>query len=125
MFYRILADGLVVVHCAFILFVVLGGVLALRWQWIVCFHLPAAFWGAFVELSGRICPLTPLENQLRTKAGEMGYSQGFIEHYLHPVLYPAGLTQEIQTAEGVFVILVNLVVYWRIVRAYSKKQANR
>ncbi len=78
---RALADLVLVVHLAFIVFVVVGGVLALRWRWAPLLHLPAAGWGVFVELSGRVCPLTPLENALRHAAGSSGYSGGFIEHW--------------------------------------------
>ncbi|MBL8424926.1 MAG: DUF2784 domain-containing protein, partial [Candidatus Accumulibacter phosphatis] len=79
---RLLADGIVVLHCLFIAFVVLGGVLALRWPRLAWVHLPAACWGAAIELSGWICPLTPLENRFRQAAGEAGYAGSFIDHYL-------------------------------------------
>jgi hypothetical protein len=109
--YRILADLVVGVHAAFVAFVVFGGLLALRRPWVAMLHLPAAVWGALIELRGWICPLTPLENSLRAAAGVAGYQGGFIEHYLLPVLYPAGLTRGVQLALGSAVIVVNLVVY--------------
>lgn len=111
MAYRILADLIVGVHALFVAFVVVGGLLALRWPRVAALHLPAAVWGALIEFQGWICPLTPLENSLRTAAGQAGYQGGFIEHYLLPVLYPAGLTRGVQLALGTGVILVNLVVY--------------
>ncbi|HEY7215094.1 MAG TPA: DUF2784 domain-containing protein [Thermoanaerobaculia bacterium] len=116
MLYRLLADLVVVLHCAFVLFVVLGGLLALRWPRAVWFHLPAAIWGAGIEFVQGICPLTPLENHLRQLGGEAGYSGGFVEHYLLPVLYPAGLDQNVQVGIGIFVLLLNVTVYavvWR------------
>ena len=111
MAYRILADLLVVVHAAFVAFVVAGGLLALRRPWIAAIHLPAAAWGALVELTGWICPLTPWENALRARAGETGYAGGFIEHHLVPLLYPVGLTASVQIMLGMAVIVLNLAIY--------------
>jgi len=111
MLYRVCAEAVLLLHFAFIAFVLLGGLLALRWRWIVAVHLPAAAWGCFVELTGRICPLTYAENYLRNRAGDAGYSQGFIEHYLLPIIYPAGLTQRIQLLLAGFVVLVNALIY--------------
>ena len=113
---RIPADLIVLVHFAFVLFVILGALLVLRWPKLVYLHLPAALWGIWIEFSGRICPLTPLENALRRQAGEAGYSGGFIEHYILPVLYPTGLTRTTQVALGLIVILVNLVIYSYLIR---------
>ena len=113
---RILADVVVVAHLAFIAFVVLGGLLVLRRGWAACLHLPAAFWGVYVELSGGICPLTPLENRLRRLSGSEGYPGGFIEHHLLPLIYPAGLTRELQLALGLLVLLANLAIYGLVVR---------
>jgi hypothetical protein len=112
----ILADFVVLVHFAFVLFVILGGLLVLRWPKLVYLHLPAALWGIWIEFSGRICPLTPLENALRRQAGEAGYSGGFIEHYILPVLYPSGLTRTTQLVLGLIVMLVNLVIYGYLIR---------
>jgi hypothetical protein len=114
--YRILADLVVGVHALFVAFVVLGGLLALRWPWAAAAHLPAAVWGTLIEFRGWVCPLTPLENSLRASAGQAGYEGGFIEHYLLPVLYPAGLTRGVQLAFGSLVIAVNLVVYAMVLR---------
>lgn len=111
MLYRILADILVVIHLAFVAFVVLGGLLVVRnprWGWV---HIPVAAWGALVEFMGWVCPLTPLEIRLRVMGGEAGYSGGFVEHYLLPVLYPSGLDRTHQLGLGVLVVVLNLVVY--------------
>lgn len=108
---RVLADVVVVVHLGFILFVALGGFLALRWRWMPWVHLPAAAWGALLELGGWTCPLTPLENRLRQLAGVEGYAGGFVERYLLPVVYPAALTREGQMVLGVLVCVVNAAVY--------------
>ena len=120
MIFRLLADLVVLIHLAFVVFVVLGGLLALKWRWVVWLHLPAAIWGALIEFGGWICPLTPLENWLRHQGGEEGYVGGFIQHYMVPVLYPDGLTREIQIVLGVGVVLLNLVVYSLIVRQARK-----
>lgn len=115
MLWRMAADALVVVHLSFILFVLLGGLLLLRWPRLLWLHLPAVTWGIVVECLHLGCPLTPWENQLRRMAGQAGYEGGFIEHYLIPLIYPAGLTAQIQLWLGVIVILVNLAVYaWLI-----------
>lgn len=108
---RVLADLVLVVHLGFVVFVLAGGLLALRWRWVPWVHLPAAFWGAFIELSGGICPLTPLENRLRRAAGSSGYAGGFVEHYLLPILYPGSLTPTFQLVLGLLVIAVNVAVY--------------
>jgi len=103
-------------HFGFVIFVVLGGLLVLRWPRFIWVHLPCAFWGALIELTGCICPLTPLENWLRQTAGSEGYSGGFIEHYVIPVLYPIGLTRPIQIGLGVAVVVMNLAIYAWILR---------
>ena len=121
MFYRISAEAIVLLHFTFIAFVLFGATLALRWRWIVVLHLPAAAWGFFVEMTGRICPLTYAENYLRHRAGQSGYSQGFIEHYLLPIIYPAGLTQQIQFVLAGAVVLVNVLAYgWLLHRRASR-----
>jgi hypothetical protein len=109
--YRALADLVLVVHLTFVLFVVLGGLLVLRWPRAAWFHIPAAVWGVLIEYTGWICPLTPLENSFRARGGEAGYSGGFIEHYIQPLLYPAGLTRGTQIVLGSFVLLLNLSAY--------------
>ncbi len=111
MIYRALADLVLVLHLAFIVFVVAGGLLALRWGWAPLVHLPAALWGVFVEVSGRVCPLTPLENALDRAAGASGYSGGFIEHYLVPAIYPSALSHPVQLVLGGLVVLANALVY--------------
>lgn len=114
---RLLADLVLVVHAAFVAFVVLGGLLVLRWRWIAPLHLLAAAWGVFVEATGRLCPLTTLENALRAQAGESGYAGSFIDHYLLPVLYPAGLTREIQAVLACAVVAINAAIYAWVLRS--------
>jgi hypothetical protein len=123
MLYRLLADLVVVLHFAFVLFVVLGGLFALRWPRAAWIHLPVAVWGAGIELVQGICPLTPLENRLRRLGGEAGYSGGFVEHYVLPVLYPAELSRDVQLGLGIFVIVLNVAIYtlvWRRRRSRSR-----
>ena len=105
------ADLLVALHLIFILFVVLGGLLVLRWRWLVWLHLPAVAWGALVEFNSWVCPLTPLENHLRELAGEAGYTHSFVEQYIAPIVYPIGLTPHIQIYLGVGVIVINILIY--------------
>lgn len=105
------ADGVLLLHLAFIAFAVIGAALLWRWPQLVWLHLPAAAWGAYVEFAGRLCPLTPLENRLRRAAGEQGYRGSFVEHYLLPLIYPEALTRETQWLLGGAVLLVNLVLY--------------
>jgi hypothetical protein len=114
--YAALASIVLAVHGAFVLFVVAGGALALRWPRAAWAHLPAAAWGAGIELAGGVCPLTPLENQLRRLAGEAGYAGGFVEHYVTAVLYPDGLTRGAQLGLGAAVLLVNSLIYWVLLR---------
>ncbi len=109
--WRFLADALVVAHLAFIGFVLLGALLVARWHRLAWAHLAAALWGVWIETSGAICPLTPLENRLRRLAGGSGYPGGFIEHYLIPVIYPPGLTPTVQTWLAVVVVTVNAAIY--------------
>ena len=110
--YPFLADLALVVHLAFVVFVLCGGLLALKWRWIAWLHLPAAVWGAVVEFTGWICPLTPLENWLREQDGETPYRSDFIAHYLLPVLYPGDLTRGLQVLLGTVVVVLNVAVYW-------------
>lgn len=114
--WRLLADVVVIVHLAFLLFVVAGGLLVLRWHMLAWLHLPAALWGVLTEFLHLICPLTYLEDRLRSLAGSAGYSGDFISHYLLPIIYPPGLTPQIQIALGSLVIIINIVIYawlWR------------
>jgi len=114
--YRLLANTVVAVHALFIVFVVLGGFLAWRWRWVAAVHLPCAAWGVLIEYRQWICPLTPLENHLRAKAGEQGYQGGFIEHYVLPAIYPSGLTPQLQWVLGTAALAVNLLVYGVLLR---------
>jgi hypothetical protein len=117
--FRLLADALVVIHLAFIAFVVSGGFLTLRHRAWAALHLPALAWGAFTEFTGTVCPLTPWENALRARAGEAGYHGGFVEHYLIPLIYPDGLTARTQLVLGVVVLAINAVAYalvWKLRR---------
>lgn len=112
---RLAADAVMLVHLLFVLFVVLGGLLALRWPRVAWVHVPCAAWGAAIATFGWICPLTPLENRLRRAAGGLGYEGGFVEHYIFPVLYPVGLTPRVQAALGVLVLVVNAAIYTFVV----------
>jgi Protein of Unknown function (DUF2784) len=109
--YRFLADVVLVLHLGFVLFVVVGAFLVLRWPRIAWVQLPAAVWGVLVEWSGWVCPLTPLENRLRARGGAAGYPGGFVEHYLVPVLYPGSLTHTVQVVLGAMVLVVNVIAY--------------
>jgi hypothetical protein len=111
-----LADAVVLVHLGFVVSVVAGGLLVLRWGRLAWVHLPVALWGAGISLGGGLCPLTPLENWLREQGGGARYAGGFIEHYMLPVLYPVALTREVQIAAGVFVLALNALLYWRAFR---------
>lgn len=122
MFSHSMADLLVILHFAFIVFVVAGGFLVLKWRRVAYIHVPSAVWGALVEFQGWICPLTPLEQKFRIAAGEAGYGGGFIQYYLLPVIYPDGLGRDMQFILGSSVVIVNLAVYgWVVTRYYRKK----
>ena len=121
--YGLLADALLVVHGTFVLFVVAGGLLVLKWPRLAWLHLPAAVWGAVIEFAGFICPLTPLEKAWRRAAGEEGYPGGFIEHYVTAALYPSGLTRPIQIVLGVGVLVANGWVYWTLWRRRAARSA--
>ena len=124
MMYHWLADVVVLIHGAFVAFVILGAFIALRWRWLVWVHLPAAIWGVLIEYAGWICPLTPLENALRARAGESGYSGDFIEHYILRALYPHGLTPATRWILGSVALVVNLIAYALLIRKFkSEKQA--
>lgn len=118
--YSLLADLVLLVHLTFVVFVLCGGLLVLRWRGIAWLHLPAAIWGAFVEFSGWICPLTPLENWLRDQGGETAYQSDFIAQYLLPVLYPGNLTRDLQLLLGTVVVVFNAAVYWWIWRLQAR-----
>jgi hypothetical protein len=108
---RLLADLVVVIHGAFVLFALFGGLLVFRRRWWAWLHVPAFFWAGFIELTGGICPLTPLENRLRAPGGDAAYRGDFIDRYLIPLLYPDGLTRKIQIVLGLFVLLLNVGIY--------------
>ena len=120
--YGLLADLVVAVHFLFVLFVVFGGLLVLRWRRVAYIHIPAAIWGAAIEFAGWTCPLTPLENWLRRRAGDTGYSAGFIEHYILPVLYPSALTRDIQLLLGFAVIVLNVAIYSYVFKGRKRDQ---
>jgi hypothetical protein len=115
--YRLLADLVVLTHLLFVVFAVAGGLLVIKWRRLVWLHLIAAAWAVMVEFCGWICPLTPLENWLRAKAGEGAYGADFIARYLLPVLYPAGLSRELQIILAVLVLLVNFAIYGWLLRS--------
>jgi len=125
MTYSLLADLVLVLHLAFVLFVVAGGLLALRWPGAAWVHLPMAAWGVFIELSGRICPLTPLENRLRLAAGQAGYEGDFVAYYLLPVLYPRGLTREAQFVLAAALVAVNVGIYCVVWRRRARRAGRR
>ena len=109
----LLADLVVLLHLTFVIFAISGALLIFKWRWIIFLHLPAFFWAVYIEITGAVCPLTPLENALRSNSGTSGYSGGFIEYYVVPVLYPAGLTKEIQLLLGITLLVINMIIYWR------------
>jgi uncharacterized protein DUF2784 len=117
---QLLADLVLIVHLAFVVFVLFGGLLVLKWRWVAWLHLPAAIWGAVVEFTGWICPLTPLENWLRTQDGKTSYRSDFIAQYLLPVLYPGDLTRDLQLLFGTVVVVLNAAVYWRLWRIQAR-----
>lgn len=119
--YRLLADLLLILHLLFIVFVIFGAVLVARWRGLMVVHLAAVAWGALIEFAGWVCPLTPLENRARVLAGETGYQGGFIEHYLTAVIYPAGLSRDMQILLGTLVVVINLLAYLWI---FKKKRLN-
>ena len=111
MLYRWLADAVVVLHTSVVVFVVLGGFLVWRWRWLALLHVPLFIWGVLVEYAEWICPLTPLENALRHRAGDAGYTGSFVGHYFIPVLFPAGLTTSMHWVLGSAVLVVNAFAY--------------
>jgi Protein of Unknown function (DUF2784) len=116
MSYHAAATALALLHFAFILFVLFGGFLVLKWPRVMWVHIPAAIWGALIEFAGWWCPLTKWENVLLREAGRAGYSGGFVAHYIMPVIYPPGLTRGMEIAIGVTVLVVNIAIYVRVFR---------
>jgi len=125
MVYKVAADAVVIFHLAFIVFVVAGSLLVFRWPNVAWFHIPMFIWGALVEFTGWICPLTPLENRLRLAGGDAGYGGGFVEHVIVPVIYPIDLTRNMQLILGLAVIVINAAGYgtwlWRYLRRSQRK----
>jgi hypothetical protein len=122
MVYHTLSNLILIVHLAFVLFAVLGGILVLKWRRLAWVHAPAFLWAALIEFAGWVCPLTPLENWLRLKGGALPYRTTFMEHYLLPLLYPATLTRHLQIFLGLLVLSINLGFYsWMFRRAAQKK----
>ncbi len=122
---RVLVDSVVLLHMCFVVFVVAGGLLALRWRRMAWVHLPCAVWGAWIEFAGWVCPLTPLEIWLRRRAGEAGYERGFIEHYVLPVLYPSELPRSTQLVLGIVVVVLNVVLYAWVWRRWGRALVRR
>jgi hypothetical protein len=116
--YALAADAVLVLHLGFVLFVGLGGLLALRWPRIAWIHIPSAVWGAAIEFAGWICPLTPIENDLRARAGESPYTGDFVARYLLPVIYPEGLTRDAQIVLGLGVVILNTAIYVVVFRRH-------
>ncbi len=122
MLFRLFADTIIIIHFLFILFVILGGLLSLLNRHWIYFHLPAVVWGVVIEFTGWICPLTPIENHFRHKGGTLMYEGGFVEHYLIPVIYPVGLTHEIQYILGALVVGINVVIYFYIFKYWAGRK---
>ncbi len=123
--YRAAADALALIHFSYILFVIAGGLLALRWRWIVLLHLPAAVWGVLIEVAEWPCPLTKYENLALERAGEPAYGGGFIAHYLFRVIYPHGLTRRMEIVLALVVIVVNAIVYTIVMARSARRRAAR
>lgn len=124
MIFRLIADAVVAIHAAFVVFVVTGALLTLRWPRVAWIHIPAAVWGTLIELAGWICPLTPLENHLRVQSGEHGYQTSFVEHYVIPLLYPGTLTRGMQIGLGLAVVALNVGIYAFVLRRHRKRQVH-
>lgn len=120
MLYRLLASLVVLTHALYVVFVLFGGFLVWRWRWVVWLHVPAAAWGVAIEFAGWVCPLTPLENYFRARAGVAGYSDGFIDHYIMPLLYPTNLTPPRQIVLGTLALAVNLFAYGVLIRRLAR-----
>lgn len=114
------ADIVVVIHLLFVVYAVAGGLLVVKWWWTVFLHAIAVAWAILISFFGWVCPLTPLENWLRRRGGEAGYEEGFVEHYLLPILYPGDMTRSIQVGLGLFVFAVNIAIYTWIANKYRR-----
>ncbi|MEW6023358.1 MAG: DUF2784 domain-containing protein [Pseudomonadota bacterium] len=123
--FSLAAAAVLLLHLAFVLFVVFGALLLVRWRRLAWLHLPAAAWGFFIELTGRLCPLTTLENLLRMRAGLAGYGESFVEHYLLRLIYPGSLTREMQLGLAVGVVTINLLLYgWAFLLPRLRQRAH-
>lgn len=125
MSYGLLADAVLLLHFGFVLFVAAGGLLVMKWPRLAWLHLPALLWAVWIELSGNLCPLTPMEQSLRQQAGEVAYTGSFIGHYIEPILYPAGLTREAQWWLAGTVLALNLLIYLLVIRARRVARSQR
>ncbi|MDX1651363.1 MAG: DUF2784 domain-containing protein [Brumimicrobium sp.] len=121
MFFKILADLVVIIHFVFILYVIFGGLIVLKYRKTVFLHIPCAIWGCLIMFAGWICPLTYIENDLREAAGTETYSDGFIQHYIIPIIYPENLTRELQAILGFSVLVLNIIVYSILIKRLSTK----
>ena len=121
---RIAADFLVVLHLGFIVFVLIGGLFVLRWRWVLFLHVPAAVWGTLIELLGWRCPLTPLEQYFRQLNG-LSYHGGFVDHYILPLVYPAGLTRQMQIFFGISVVVINGVIYGFLIARHMRSKGKK
>lgn len=121
MFYRVLADLVLILHFAFIVYAIFGGLLVLKWKWTIFLHIPVVAWGVLVEVFAWICPLTPLENEFRMAAGIADYSGSFVDQYLIPIVYPDNLTREVQWLLGIALLLINLVIYSMVLSSFKKR----
>ena len=117
---HLFADIIVLFHFTFIVFAIMGGLLVLKWPWVIWIHLPSAMWATVIVLFGWVCPLTPLENMLRRINEDEAYTGGFIEHYIIPIIYPSGLTRELQITLGIFLVLLNVIVYTFVYRHWRR-----
>jgi hypothetical protein len=120
--YHWLADAVVLIHLVFVIFVVTGGFLVIKWPKFIYAHIPAAIWGAMVEFFGWICPLTPLENWLRRQAGQATYDVSFVERYVVPLIYPSELTRQHQVFLGILVVAISIVAYAIVIYRWRKNQ---
>ena len=121
MVFQLLADVVVIFHLAFVAFALFGGLLIMKWRRVAWIHVPSVVWAVFIEFTGMICPLTPLENFLRRKSGATGYESGFVEHYIIPILYPESLENSVQIILGILVIVVNADIYAWVFRQSKQK----
>lgn len=123
--YRFLADAVVIFHFAFVAFVLLGGLLVLRWRKVSVLHLPCVAWGVYIELSHGICPLTPLENRLRLQGGRTTYGGGFVDEYIMRILYPKGLTDEMQVWLAVLIFVMTVSCYTGAILLWRRARRRR